>query len=244
MNYKKDIKDIFLIKDKVCIIAGGSGGIGSALVSLISHNGGKVCVLDKEIKKNNNTKNINFYKCDLSNKKTVSEVVKKIIKKYKKIDCLVNASGVSNENSFIDNINSNLIAVYNVTKIVIEKMKKKGGSVVNITSLNSELGFSKNPGYVSSKGGLKMLTKSLCIDYAKYNIRINNIGPGYIKTRMTKKKFLNIRQRKMRLDRIPLRRYGEPHELFGAVIFLLTDASSYVTGQDFYVDGGFLAKGI
>ena len=89
-----------------------------------------------------------------------------------------------------------------------------------------------------------MLTKSLCIDYAKYNIRINNIGPGYIKTKMTKKKFLNIRERKMRLDRIPLNRYWEPHELFGAVIFLLTDASSYVTGQDFYVDGGFLAKGI
>ena len=108
MNFKKDINDIFLIKDKVCIITGGSGGIGSTLVNLISHNEGKVCVLDKVIKKNSNKKNIDFYKCDLSNKKTVSEVVKKIIRKYKKIDCLVNASGVSNENSFIDNINSEI----------------------------------------------------------------------------------------------------------------------------------------
>ena len=244
MNIKKDIKNIFLIKDKVCIITGGAGGIGSSLANLISHNGGKVCVLDKVIKKNNLKKNIDYYKCDLSNKKKVNIVVKRILKKYKRIECLVNAVGVSNESSFIDNINSNLITVYNLTKIIIEKMKKKGGSIVNITSLNSELGFSNNPGYVSSKGGLKMLTKSFCIDYSKYNIRINNIGPGYIKTKMTKKKFQNKKDRKIRLDRIPMKRYGEPQELFGAVLFLLTDASSYVTGQDFYIDGGFLAKGI
>ena len=241
---KKKIEDIFSIKNKVCIITGGSGGIGSSLADLISHNGGKVCVLDKINKKNHSTKNIDFYKCDLSNGNKVKIVIQKIIKKYKKIDCLVNAVGVSNENSFLENINVNLVAVFNVTKLIIDKMKKTGGVIVNITSLNSELGFSNNPGYVSSKGGLKMLTKSFCVDYSKYNIRINNIGPGYIKTNMTKKRFLNKKERKLRLDRIPMKRYAEPHELFGAVIFLLTDASSYVTGQDFYIDGGLLAKGI
>lgn len=241
---KKKIEDIFSIKDKVCIITGGSGGIGSSLVDLISYNGGKVCVLDKITKKNHSIKNVDFYKCDLSNVNKVKIVIQKIIKKHKKIDCLVNAIGISNQNSFINNININLITVFNVTKLIIEKMKKTGGIIVNITSLNSELGFSNNPGYVSSKGGLKMLTKSFCVDYSKYNIRINNIGPGYIKTNMTKKKFLNKKERKVRLDRIPMNRYAEPHELFGAVIFLLTDASSYVTGQDFYVDGGLLAKGV
>jgi len=106
---------------------------------------------------------------------------------------LINAIGVSIENSiensFEKNINTNLIAVYNITWPIIERMKRKGGSIINITSLNSELGFSKNPGYVSSKGALKMLTKSFCLDYAKYNIRINNLGPGYIHTKMTKKNF-------------------------------------------------------
>lgn len=241
---KKKIEDIFSIKDKVCIITGGSGGIGSSLVDLISYNGGIVCVLDKVMKKDNPIKNIDFYKCDLSNKNKLKIVIQKIIKKYKKIDCLVNAVGISNENSFIDNINVNLITVFNITKLIIEKMKKTGGAIVNITSLNSELGFSNNPGYVSSKGGLKMLTKSFCVDYSKYNIRINNIGPGYIKTSMTKKRFLNKKERKVRLDRIPMNRYAEPYELFGAVLFLLTDASSYVTGQDLYIDGGLLAKGI
>ena len=91
--------------------------------------------------------------------------------------------------SLNDNIKT---ASLNFLKIIIEKMKKRGGSIVNVTSLNSELGFSNNPGYVSSKGALKMLTKSFCVDYSKYKIRINNIGPGYIKTQMTKKKFQNI----------------------------------------------------
>ena len=122
--------------------------------------------------------------------------------------------------------------------------KKKGGSVINITSLNAELGFSNNPGYVSSKGGLKLLTKSFCLDYAKYKIRFNNLGPGYIKTKMTRKRYLNLKERKKRIDRIPLRRYGNPDDLIGPVLFLMADASSYMTGQDLYVDGGFLAKGI
>ena len=244
MNFKKNIKDLFNIKDKICIITGGSGGIGSNLANLISYNGGIVCVIDKNIKKNKFNNSIDYYNCDLSNKNKTKVVIKKIINKYKKIDCLVNAIGISNENSFIDNININLVAVYNFTKIIIDRMKKSGGSIVNITSLNSELGFSNNPGYVSSKGGLKMLTKSFCIDYSKYNIRINNIGPGYIKTKMTKKKFQKSKERKVRINRIPMGRYGEPEEIFGAILFLLTDASSYVTGQDFYIDGGFLAKGI
>lgn len=243
MKYKKDFKDFFLIKNKVCIITGGSGGIGSSLADLISYNGGLVCVLDK-VKKKKFNKKIDFYKCDLSNTNKVKIIIQKIIKKYKRIDCLLNAVGISNENSFIDNINVNLIQVFNISKLIIEKMKKRGGTIVNITSVNSELGFSNNPGYVSSKGGLKMLTKSFCMDYTKYNIRINNIGPGYIKTDMTKKKSMNKKYKKERLNRILMKRYGEPHELFGGVLFLLTDASSYITGQDLYIDGGLLSKGI
>lgn len=240
----KKNNNIFSIKNKVCIVTGGCGGIGSVLSKAIKFNGGKLIIIDKNKNKKLINKNISFYKCDLENKKDVKLTVNKIIKKYKQIDCLINAAGISNENSFEDNININLISIYNITKLVIENMKKKGGSVVNITSLNAELGFSKNPGYVSSKGGLKLLTKSFCLDYAKYKIRFNNLGPGYIKTSMTRKKFLNFKERKKRLDRIPLGRYGSPEDLIGPIMFLIADASRYVTGQDLYVDGGFLAKGI
>jgi NAD(P)-dependent dehydrogenase (short-subunit alcohol dehydrogenase family) len=237
-------KNIFSIKNKVCVITGGCGGIGLALSKAINQNNGKLVIIDKIIKKKIINKNIHYYKCDLENKNDSKIVIKQIMQKYKYIDCLINAIGVSEPNSFEKNINTNLVAVYNVMIAIIKNMKKKGGSIINITSLNSELGFSKNPGYVSSKGALKMLTKSFCVDYAKYNIRINNLGPGYIKTNMTRKKFLNLRDRKMRVDRIPLGRYGNPHDLVGPVIFLMSEASSYMTGQDLYIDGGFLAKGI
>ena len=240
----KKNKNIFSIKSKVCVITGGCGGIGLALSKAINQNDGKLIIIDKIIKKKLINKNIDYYQCDLENKNESKIVIKQIIKKYKYIDCLINAIGVSEPNSFEKNINTNLVAVYNVTIAIIKNMKKKGGSIINITSLNSELGFSKNPGYVSSKGALKMLTKSFCIDYSKYNIRINNLGPGYIKTNMTRKKFLNLRDRKMRVDRIPLGRYGNPEDLVGPVIFLMSEASSYMTGQDLYIDGGLLAKGI
>ena len=121
-------------------------------------------------------------------------------------------------------------------------MKKTGGSMINITSLNSELGFPNNPAYVSMKGGLKQLTKSLAIDLGEFNIRVNNLGPGYIKTNMTTGSWKN---RKIEIeDRTILGRWGEPEDLLGAVIFLLSSASNYITGQDIYVDGGYLAKGL
>ena len=121
-------------------------------------------------------------------------------------------------------------------------MTENGGSIVNITSLNSELAFPNNPAYVSMKGGLKQLTKSLALDLGKYNIRVNNIGPGYIKTNMTKNSWKNKRQEIE--DRTILGRWGEPKDLIGTAVFLLSPASDYITGQDIYVDGGYLTKGM
>ena len=121
-------------------------------------------------------------------------------------------------------------------------MKENGGSIINITSLNSELGFPNNPAYVAMKGGLKQLTKSLAVDLGKYNIRVNNVGPGYIKTNMTKQGWKN--NRKEIEDRTILGRWGEPKDLVGTMVFLLSSASSYITGQDIYVDGGYLTKGL
>ena len=106
------------------------------------------------------------------------------------------------------------------------------------------MGFSNNPGYNSSKGGLKMLSKALANDLATKKIRVNNIGPGYFLTNMTKKFYKIKKKREQRLSRIPLNRYGNTNELCGAVIFFISNASSYITGQDLYVDGGLLHKGI
>ena len=124
-------------------------------------------------------------------------------------------------------------------------MKTQGqGSIINITSLNAELAFPDNPAYVAFKGGLKQLTKALALDLGSSGIRVNSIGPGYIRTEMTSRSWANQPARQLRAERSVLKRWGEPTDLAGAVIYLASDASSFVTGQDVYVDGGWLIKGL
>ena len=110
--------------------------------------------------------------------------------------------------------------------------------------MNAELAFPNNPAYQAFKGGLKQLTKSLALDFSEYNIRVNSIGPGYFRTDMTEKSWKNLRKRKERTNRTILKRWGVSDDLTGVVIFLASNASSYITGQDIYVDGGWLIKGL
>jgi hypothetical protein len=131
-----------------------------------------------------------------------------------------------------------------LSQAVVRHMMKKGGSIINITSLGAETGFSNNPAYMASKGGLKLLTKAFAKDWAKYNIRVNNIGPGYIRTDMTRKSYADPELKRKRDERIMLNRWGKPDDLGGAAVFLASDASLYITGQDIYVDGGWLANGV
>jgi len=119
-----------------------------------------------------------------------------------------------------------------------------GGSIINITSLNAELAFPGNPAYMASKGALRQLTRSAAYDLAPYGIRANNIAPGYIKTAMTEKSYNNQQLYEARQSRTILGRWGTPGDLAGAAIFLASNASSYITGQDLYVDGGWNIKGL
>ena len=135
----------------------------------------------------------------------------------------------------------NLLAPYLLTRGLSRDMRS--GSIINITSLNAELAFPKNPAYVTTKHGLKGLTKSLALELGYKNIRVNNIGPGYIKTEMTKKSWSNEKIHNERSKKTFLNRWGTPTDIAGAVLFLASDASSYITGQDIYVDGGWTAKG-
>ena len=122
--------------------------------------------------------------------------------------------------------------------------KAKSSSIINITSLNAELAFPNNPAYAATKGGLKQLTKALAVDYGKYNVRVNNVGPGYIHTHMTEKSWKNKNANRVRKNHTILNRWGISEDLSGIIVFLASNSSSYVTGQDFYVDGGWLIKGI
>jgi gluconate 5-dehydrogenase len=119
-----------------------------------------------------------------------------------------------------------------------------GGSIINVTSIGSVLGFPDNPAYVASKGGLRLLTKALAMDLASYSIRVNNLAPGYIRTDMTKSSFEDPVRYAERLQGMIIKRWGNPEDLAGAAIFLASDASAYITGIDLFVDGGWTAKGL
>ena len=238
-----NINNLFSINKKICIVSGSSGGLGNKICKCLLKNGAVVIGLD--VKKNNiNIKKFHFYKIDLNDKIQLISLKQKIKKKFKSINSIINLAGISNPFDFEANIRNNLIGPYNLIEIFKDILVKSNGSIVNITSLNAELGFSNNPGYNSSKGGLKMLSKAFANDLAKKKIRVNNIGPGYFLTSMTKKFYKIKKKREQRLSRIPLNRYGNTDELCGAVIFFISNASSYITGQDLYVDGGLLHKGI
>jgi NAD(P)-dependent dehydrogenase (short-subunit alcohol dehydrogenase family) len=231
------VKNLFSIKDKVIIVTGASGGNGSVISDGLEECGAKVFRAD-------------LPKCDVRNSIQLDMLVANAIQDSGKIDGLVNCAGVSHVNDLFEYTDTdwentyevNLKAPYELSRKVAKHMKKNGGSIINITSLNSELGFPNNPAYVSMKGGLKQLTKSLAVDLGKYNIRVNNLGPGYIKTNMTKGSWKN--RRKEIEDRTIFGRWGEPKDLVGTVVFLLSSASDYITGQDIYVDGGYLVKGM
>ena len=228
---------MFSLKDKIIIVTGANGGNGSAISDGLEECGAVVVRAD-------------LPKYDVRNPIQLDMLVANALQYDNRIDGLVNCAGVTHGNDIFDYTDDdwddtyevNLKAPYELSRKVAKHMKKTGGSIVNITSLNSELGFPNNPAYVTMKGGLKQLTKSLAVDLGKYNIRVNNVGPGYIKTNMTKKGWKNNREEIE--NRTILGRWGEPKDLVGSIIFLLSSASEYITGQDIYVDGGYLTKGL
>ena len=200
-------------------------------------------------------KNLFKIKCDITDQEKFRQICFDIVKKKKKIDVLINNAGISMaskqpgkiyaKDKWDETLRINLTAHFSCSQEVIQYMKKrKQGSIINITSINAELGFPRNPAYVASKGGLKMLGKALAKDWGKYGIRVNNLGPGYIRTEMTKSSYSNKKLRKERTKHTMLGRWGEMDDLVGPCIFLASDASKYITGQDVYVDGGWISNSI
>lgn len=244
------MKSIFSIKNKVIIVTGVSSGIGKYIAeNLVLYGAIVYGISRRKIKK----VNYNHIQCDLSDHKKLKAEIHKIYRKQKKISVLINNAGITKETKSLDenlktfdeviNINTKIPIV--LSNICSKYMKKKDCcSIINICSLASKLGFPNNTSYIASKGALSQSSKSLALDFSKKNIRVNNILPGYIKTRMTIKSYKNKIKFNLRKNRTMLNRWGFPEDILGATIFLSSEGSNYITGSDIIVDGGWLSKGL
>jgi len=257
ISRKRNIeKNIFSLKNKVAIVTGASRGLGKAIALGFLDSGAKVVLASRDIEKNKKYygKNSLLINTDVTKNEDLMNLINQTMSKFKKIDILVNCAGFTkgkisqnySETDWKQTMDTNLNSIFQLCKIVGTKMikLKNGGSIINITSIASVLASPKNPAYNASKGGLSLLTKALAADWAKHNIRVNNLGPGYFNTELNKNSWNNQRKRKIRSNRTLMKRWGEPNEIIGPAIFLASNASSYVTGQDIYVDGGFLIKSL
>ena len=247
---KSYLEDLFSLKGKVAIVAGASRGIGLEIAIALAKSGADVFALGRTKKIKKYHKNFNYISCDISDEAAFKEICEKITHLKKNINILVNSAGISLElkegeevKIFKKTININLIAAYSCC-ITVKKYMKKGGSIINISSIGSKIGFPNNPSYLSSKGALNQLTKSLANDFAEANIRVNTLLPGYFKTKMTEKSYKNKNENKKRIDRMLLKRWGKPKDIVGAAIFLSSESSSYVTGSEIVIDGGWTSKGL
>jgi NAD(P)-dependent dehydrogenase (short-subunit alcohol dehydrogenase family) len=248
------LNDLFSLEGKVAVVTGASRGIGAFLANALSQAGADILGVGRSNGPVGTLLDgVEYQSCDITNQANFSSICKDFYKRKGSIDILVNAAGITvplNSNSeitgsFENIISTNLTAVYGSCISVVDFMKMGGGgSIINITSIASERAFPDNPAYVASKGGVRMLTKALALDLARFNIRVNNLAPGYIRTDMTEASYRDPLRRMERLDRMMINRWGAVDDLAGAAIYLASNSSTYVTGIDLLVDGGWIAKGL
>lgn len=243
---------------KTAVVTGAARGNGLAIKNLLCQAGARVIAVDKEFpyqkkKKSYSNNKIFEIEADMLDVEFFSIMTMRLSElNISKIDILVNNAGMTIPNGISDykhidwsnTVELNMTLPFKLSQYITNKYMKSRGSIVNITSLASELGFPNNPAYIASKGGLKALTASLAYDLAPKEIRVNAVAPGYIKTNMTQGSWSDAALRLQRDDKIILDRWGEPEDVANAVLFLTSDLASYMTGQNIYVDGGWSVKGI
>ena len=249
------------LKNKVAIITGARRGMGKAHALKLAEHGVKVVVSDvsqddcekvvEEIKEKGGE--AMAIKCDISKKKEVEEMVEKTIDKFGKLDILVNNAGILAFTPFLEIkeeewdkiINVNLKGYFLCAQAAAKEMvKQKSGVIINIASIamgQAGCGFAALAHYTASKGGIVGMTETLAQELAPYNIRVNAISPGVIETPMVGPIMQDQATSQAMLARVPLKRMGKPEEIANVVLFLASDASSYMTGADVIVDGGWLA---
>ena len=251
---------LFDLTGKVALVTGATHGLGMAMASGLA-SAGATLIINGNSSQEKIDVAVNYYreqgfkafgyKFNVTDEEQVTEAVANIEQDHSAIDILVNNAGIIKRiplldmplADFEDVIKTDLTGVFTMTRPVARKMvERRRGKIINICSMMSELGRNSVGAYAAAKGGLKMLTKNMATEWAKYNVQVNGLGPGYFATSQTEPIRVDGHPfNEFILNRTPAAKWGDPDDLQGATIFLASKASDFVTGQILYVDGGLLA---
>lgn len=243
------------IKGKNVLITGGSGAIGKAIATGFKQCGARICLWGHRPIEGIEKEFLSYQIVELTDVQNINENFDILLNTVGAIDILVNCAGFTKGKSSEEyplelwkkTIAINLTAPFLLSQLVARSIIDNhiyNGSIINITSIGAEQGFPENPAYGASKGGLKQLTKAMACDWAKYGIRVNNVGPGYTQTKMTAGSWADDKMREERTRHTMMNRWAVSDDIVGTVLFLASDMAAYITGQDIYVDGGWTAKGL
>ena len=242
-----------MFKEKIAVVTGGASGIGLATTKKLLSEGANVVILDLKMDEeiiNSLGENVLYLKCDVSNEENVKNCIEEIIKKFDHIDYLVANAGIGGSSSkphevSMDEWNKvisvNQTGIFLLNKYVINEMLKNGkGAVVNTSSMYGLVGSTTSFAYSASKGAINQMTRSLALTYARDNIRVNAIAPGYVDTPILSMVPDNIKEAMG--NELPIGRLGKDTEIANLICYLLSDDASFITGAIIPIDGGFTAK--
>ncbi len=252
--------NLFSLLGKTALVTGGNRGIGFAIAKGLAEHGADIAIVArtreqlKAAKKQIQTvteKKVWTFPFDLGDIKGIEALFERIVSETKDIDILANCAGMTirGPSEEVDLKTWNKVIDINLTAVLVisqafcrhRRQVEKAGRIINIGSLTCHGARPTTAAYASSKSGLLMLTKTLAVEWAKYNINVNAIGPGYIATELTKPLLEDEEFNKWVHSKTPLGRWGQPDDLIGTAVLLASKAGDFITGQIIYVDGGWLA---
>ncbi len=247
---------------KVVLITGAAKGLGFATAKRFAEEGAKVAITDRDIAGGNAAAaelggNSLFLEQDVTDEASWAQVFDAVSKQLGPVDVVVNNAGIGHFETietmtyerWLKTIDVNLNGVFLGTKIAVERLKPRGGAIVNVASIEGFVGDPALPAYNASKGAVRIFTKSSALLCARsgYNIRVNSVCPGFVETKLVSDALTALGDEAAEaasaatIARIPMGRFGRPEEIASAIAFLASDDASYVTGSDLVVDGGFTA---
>ena len=249
------------LPNKVAIITGAATGIGHAIAVRFAREGASVVVdyVGNPETANRTEEEIKSFggktiavAADVSNPAQVQNLIESTVKAFGRIDVVINNAGIEKKAAFVDYpledlqkiLAVNLIGPFLMSQSGARQMiqQGQGGRIINISSVHEDLPMPTNAAYCASKGGLRMLTRTISVELAKDKITVNNIGPGAVYTPMDADIQARPEIEKLLMDEIPLNRWGTPEEIAGLAVYLASDEAGYITGSTFFIDGGMLRQ--